>query len=266
MLTTLQRGLHVIEALADGPLTVRQISERIGLPRQNVYRIAVTLVEAGWVTTHPQSGAYSLTRRAWSIAHRSLDAGDLREMWAPTVRRLAATGDTVHLAVYEAGEVVYIDKAEGKNPVRAYSQLGGRAPAHCVATGKVLLASLQPVDLDDLLDGPLISATPATIVDRAMLRKHLEGVRQRGFATNLGEWRRDVGGVAVPILSPTGTVVAALGFSAPLYRLKRNIHRHLTLLQEAIAQQHGGSRPRLDLDRAAEVVASVNRQADTRDP
>ena len=50
------------------------------------------------------------------------------------------TGESVHLAIYDSGEVVYIDKREGSQAVRAYSHVGGRAPAHCVATGKALLA------------------------------------------------------------------------------------------------------------------------------
>lgn len=226
MLTTLQHGLELVEALADGPLTARELASRTGLPRQSAYRVAATLVACDWVALDQSTNTYRLTRRLWSLGARSEAGSDLLARWGPIVRELATTGETVHLAVYERGEVIYVDKAEGDNPIRAYTQLGGRAPAHCVATGKVLLAYAALAERERVLAGPLIKPTRRTISDRKRLEQQLAQVVVDGYAVNVGEWRDDVGGVAVPIRSAEG-VVAALGFSAPLVRLA---NRHAELL------------------------------------
>jgi DNA-binding IclR family transcriptional regulator len=155
---------------------------------------------------------------------------------ARTVRELAERhGETVHLALYESGEVVYVDKAEGWRPIRSYTQLGGRAPAHCVATGKMLL-SLQPdPEIDRLARTPLERYTDTTIVDPAALREELATVRDRGYAVNNGEWREGVGGVAVFLVAgPTGTGLA-LGFSGPVQRITENLDELVGELRAAVA-------------------------------
>ena len=233
MLATLEHGLNVVEHLAAGPLTARELADRMALPRQSAYRLLVTLARKGWVQLDPSTSQYRLTTILWSIAVSSFERTDLVDRWRPVVRALAADGETVHLAVYESGEVIYIDKADGPQPVRAYSQLGGRAPAHCVATGKVLLANVDRRERDRVLAAPLQRFTASTIVAPDALERHLAEVRERGYAVNLGEWRGDVGGIAVPIRDRVG-VVAALGFSAPLERLRQRRDDLLRLLVDAV--------------------------------
>jgi IclR family KDG regulon transcriptional repressor len=239
MLSTLEHGLTAVEQLADGPLTVRELAERVGLPRQSTYRLLATLGKQGWVHLDASSNRYRLTARMWSIAVSSFERTDLVDRWRPVVRDLATVGETVHLAVYERGEVIYVDKADGAHPVRAYSELGGRAPAHCVATGKMLLAHAERVERERVLAGPLIRFTERTIVEPSALEHHLGEVMQRGHAVNLGEWRRDVGGIAVPIRDPASHVVAALGFSAPLQRLLDQRRELLRLLLAAVGPTGG---------------------------
>jgi len=240
VLSTLANGLAVLEELVGKPSTLRQLAQDVGLPRQTTYRLIHTLTTLGWVDRNRTDDTYSLSPRLWSLAARSFDLTDLRGSLAPTVRQLADTyGETVHLAVYDRGSVVYVDKQDGSHPIRSYTQLGGRAPAYCVATGKVLLAHKGPAEWDAVCAVGLVAHTDVTVSDPDRLRAELRGVERCGYAVNLGEWRAGVGGVAVPIASATGEVVAALGFSGPSDRIRPQLDTLIAALRDAVGwQQH----------------------------
>lgn len=230
-LNTLANGLHVIEAVIGRWCSMREIAASTGLPRQTTYRIVSTLIAEGWVDRHGDQ--YRASPRLWSLAAQSFSFDDLRASHASGVRGLADTyGETVHLAVYDRGSAVYIDKADGSNPVGSYTVLGGSAPAYCVATGKVLLAYADTTAQEAVLNGPLERHTPLTLTDPSELRRELEQVRSDGFAVNRGEWRAAVGGVAIPIYSPFNEVVAAIGFSGPTDRVLHRVDELLLALRE----------------------------------
>jgi IclR family KDG regulon transcriptional repressor len=234
-LNTLANGLRVLETLVGRELTLREIANEVDLPRQTAYRIIHTLIQAGWVNRDTAKDTYALTPHIWSLGVRSFGLADLRKALEPTVRKLSDKwGETVHLAVYDRGSVVYIAKEEGSHPIRSYTELGGRSPAYCVATGKVLLASRNPMEWDEIANLGLESFTPLTLVTRTSLVRELDLVRDQGYAVNRGEWREGVAGVAVPVLSPAGEVIAALGFSGPEDRLMPQLPGLLSALQEAV--------------------------------
>jgi len=219
-LTTLSNGLRLVETLAEQPCTIREAADLLSLPRQSVYRLARTLVEGGWVDRDESTDTYSLSPRVWSLGVRSFNQTSVRDVLAPTVRTLAHEyGETVHLGIYDRGMVVYIDKADGSNPIRSYTELGGRAPSQCVATGKVLLADKVRTNPREVADLDLQAFTPLSPTDPDDLLAELAEVTRLGHAVNRGGWREGVGGLAVPILSPSGEVVAALGFSGPTERI-----------------------------------------------
>ena len=114
-------------------------------------------------------------------------------------------------------------------PVAAYSRIGGRAPAHCVATGKALLAAAQ-LDAAALraLLGTLSAHTPNTITDFDALHAELAATRGRGYAENHEEWRLGVCGLGAPIFDARGTAVAAVGMSVPSIRFGRAQARQLS--------------------------------------
>lgn len=188
----------------------------------------------GWVERRRSDDTYGLTTRLWGIGVRSHEATDLRGIWSTTVNRLAnQTGETVHLAVYDQGFSVYIAKHDGWHPIRSYTKLGGRSPAYCVATGKVLLAARPPDEITRLIHGDLNKFTSTTITDPSALRDELAKIRDSGHAVNNGEYRAEVGGIAVPIRSPFGDVIAAIGFSGPVERIQGRFTDLLEALKSA---------------------------------
>ena len=233
------KALTILEALAssDTPLGVTELANRLGLSKSNVHRLLQTLGSRGYVlaTDH----CYSATTRLWELGALVVGRLDVARIAAPVMQRLVAEVDeTAHLSVLDmsACEVVSIHNVESTQPVRAYSRIGQRTPAHCVATGKALL-SVQTAQALMALPEKLPKFTKHTLYRRAALLKALEKARIDGFATNIGEWREQVGGVAAVIYDYTGMPHAALGLTVPVERLQpKVVARYVPMLTAAAAE------------------------------
>jgi IclR family transcriptional regulator, KDG regulon repressor len=144
---TLLKGLAVLEAVAEHqgrPKTIEELAQQMNLTRSNVHRTLQTLAHARYVAKDEETGSYYTTMKLFELGGKQLQRFDVRRFAPPFMRQLAEeTGETVHLSILERMEVVYIDKIDSPQPVRAYTAIGGHAPAHAVATGKALLAQ-QP--------------------------------------------------------------------------------------------------------------------------
>lgn len=219
---TLLKGLMLLEALAEQngrPVTIPVLAEKVGLTKSNTHRTLQTLAHAGYATRDETTGNYRSTFKLFELGARQMAQIDVRQFAAVHMRALVdLTEETVHLSILDGGLVVYVDKIESAQPVRAYSVLGGHAPAYCVATGKILLAyQTQEFIARHLID--LTGYTKATITDLPALRAELARAAANGYAINRGEWRESVGGVAAPIFDAFGQPAAAIGISGPLERL-----------------------------------------------
>ena len=130
---TLLKGLMVLEAVTDvdnPPRTIDALAARVGLTRSNTHRTLQTLIHAGYVIKDDEGGGYRGAVRLFELAARQLAQLDVRKLAAPYMRTLAdQTGETVHLSVLDGFDVVYVDKIDSPQPIRAYSMIGGRAPA-----------------------------------------------------------------------------------------------------------------------------------------
>ena len=139
-----------------------------------------------------------------------------------------ASGETIHLAALDGAEIVYLDKFDSPLPVAAYSRVGGRAPAACVASGKALLAAsgLDRQALERRL-GLSAAHTPNSITDLDALVAELARTQARGYAENREEWRLGVCGLGAPVFNARGEPVVAVGMSVPSIRFGRSQARGL---------------------------------------
>ncbi|HVR48713.1 MAG TPA: IclR family transcriptional regulator [Pseudorhodoferax sp.] len=223
MNNTLLKGLAVLELLSHSkePLSLTQIGAELGMVKSNVHRLMQALVETRYVLRHEESGRYTASIRLWELGSAVLSRLDLRRHAETQMNALQeTTGESVHLSVLDRGEVVYVHKVESLNPVRAYTQIGGRVPAYCVATGKALLACGSD-EMLQAIAGALKPHTVHTIVDPALFLKEMRKVRMQGYAVNRGEWREAVWGVAAPIMGARGAAIAAIGVSGPGERFRK---------------------------------------------
>ena len=218
---TLIKGVQLLGHLvrAAAPCGVTELSRLSGLTPSNVHRTLQTWTHLGFVTQDPASGTYHCTLRLFEWGCRVADGFDVRRVAREHLARLARdTQETIHLSLLDGPEIVYLDKIDSPQPVRAYSEVGGRAPAHCVATGKALLAHAGTETLA-ALPTPLPRATPRTVADLRALRAQMRQVHERGYAVNREEWRLGVIGLGAPVFDDHGRAIAAVGLSAPAARM-----------------------------------------------
>ncbi len=218
------RALDILELFldGDGTLSAPEITRRLQLPRTTVHELVTTLAARSYLVPVPeQPGRYRLGVRTYQLGSRYAEQLDLAAEGQQVARAVAETcGETVHVAVLEDADVIYIAKVDSTHAVRMVSAAGRRLPAHCTAVGKMLLASLPPRELDERLPagGELPAMTPNSITSAEELRTALDQVRERQLASEQRESNPDVSCVAAPVRDRAGRVVAALSISVPMIR------------------------------------------------
>ncbi|HCA87299.1 MAG TPA: IclR family transcriptional regulator [Streptomyces sp.] len=218
------RALDILELFLDGDSTLSapEITRRLGLPRTTVHELVTTLSARNYLVSVPaQPGRYRLGVRPYQLGSRYAEQLDLAAEGQQVARGVAESCDeTVHVAILEGADVIYIAKTDSTRAVRMVSAAGRRLPAHCTSVGKMLLASLPGPALDARLpdERPLTAMTDHSITSPAELRRQLGEIRERGIAVEQRESNPDVSCVAAPVRDSAGTVVAALSISVPMIR------------------------------------------------
>ena len=229
--STLAKGLDVLEWLARQQRDCRvvDVAQTFGLARSNAHRTLQTLVARGWAVQDAATSAYRPSLRLFELGALVGAAADINSLVRPHLAALAgATGETIHLTTLDGAEIVYLDKFDSPLPVAAYSRIGSRAPAACVASGKALLAASH-LDREALRArlGRLAAHTPNSITDFDALVAELARTQARGYAENREEWRIGVCGLGAPVFNARGEPIVAVGMSVPSIRFARTQARGL---------------------------------------
>ncbi len=223
-----ERALLLLRAfLGNEPeLGAVEIGRRIGLDPSTTFRMIVTLEEHGFVKQDPASGKYRLGASCLELGSQFLRSNDTRRSAVDAMHRLRDQfGETVHLGILDGSEIVYLEKVTGSHAIGLMSsRVGGRAPAHATAIGKVLLAFAATTPDSLGAKWKLTRATPTTITDWKELTKTLGEIREEGYALDNQEFELGVRCVAVPIFSHKG-VTAALSISGPIERMDEHIKK-----------------------------------------
>ena len=241
--STLAKGLAVLDWLTRQQRDCRvvEVAQALGLARSNAHRTLHTLVECGWAVQNAETSTYRAGLRLFELGALVEGAFDLKTLLRPHLATLARTSaEAIHLTLLDGAEIIYLDKFDSPLPVAAYSRIGGRAPADCVASGKALLAACGH-DANTLrtLLGVLQPHTPNTIIDFEALQADLARARARGWAENREEWRLGVCGLGAPVFNALGEPVAAVGMSVPSIRFAKVQAR--ALAEHLIACAHNAS-------------------------
>lgn len=197
-----------------------QIVDAVGLPKSTTHRLLLTLIDVGFVEQR-QDGTYALGIGLFEVGSLAYANVSLRAIAQPFVRQLMdQTKETVHMGVLDGFEVVSLEQASSPHSLRAEVYVGKRAPLHCTAVGKAILAFVESGPwLQRLWANGFDRYTSDTITDPAALRAELEGVRKRGFAVDNEEHEVGVRCVGAPIRDASGTVVGSLSISGPSARV-----------------------------------------------
>lgn len=211
-------------------LSLSDLARRSDLPLPTAHRLVAELVSWG-ALVRQADGGYVVGRRIWDLGLLAPVQSGLRQVASPFLHDLyGATLATVHLAVRDGSEVLYLDRLAGHVSVPVVSQIGSRLPLHATGVGKVLLAH-APEDVRRHVFNHLTRITPYTVVQPGQLQSELVRVLREGYAQTHEEMSLGASSVAVPISAPDGTVVAALGIVVG--SLKRDRPRLVAALQVA---------------------------------
>lgn len=206
--------VYVVESAV--PPSVGELSEHTGLPKSTTSRLVGALERQGLVQRDPARGALKPGPVLLRYARRETSGPDLVELARSALERLArVSGETANLGVATSTAVEMLDQRDSRHILGSTNWVGQRVPHHGSVIGKVFLADgALPVP-----DGPLEQLAPRTITDPAELRRDLERVRARGYATAVDELEPGLWAVAAPVRDAGGKVVAALSISGPTVRL-----------------------------------------------
>jgi IclR family KDG regulon transcriptional repressor len=222
LLSSLDHALVILEIIghARSPLGLSEIVRKAGYAKTTVHRVLLTLVRRGFVRKEYQTGRYQLTLKFFEIGSTAVSQLGIKDMAKPhleAVRNLS--GETAHLAVMDDHGVFYIDKIESTQSIRMYSYIGSRAPIHCTAVGKALLAYQLDERIETFLSPGLKTYTQNTILSKDKLLEELRKIRKQGYALDNEELEIGLFCIASPVRNHLGEVIAAISISGPKARL-----------------------------------------------
>ena len=229
------RALDILELFLDEPvLSAADVVGRLSLPRTTVHELLGTLADRSYLVVVPgQPLRYQLGVRLFQLGSVFAYQLDLaREAQRVATEVAAECDETVHVALLEGTDVIYIARVESTHPVRIVSAVGRRLPAHCTGVGKVLLSALSGPDVDTLYakQSALPTMTSNSIASLRRLKSELNDIRARGVAYDEAESSEDVHCVAAGVHDHTGAMVAGMSISVPATRWDEARRTTLTAL------------------------------------
>jgi DNA-binding IclR family transcriptional regulator len=236
---TVGKALAVLDDVAarGRPVRFAELLETSPFPKATLYRFVQVLTRQGMLSYDPERQTYAPGLRLVRLAHAAWQASSLAPIARPHLDRLSrATGETVHLAQLDAGQVLYVDKRNAREPVAMYSQAGKVGPAYCTGVGKAMLAYLPEAELAPVLQRQAWHPfTPKTITDAASMRAELAAIRARGHAFDDEEHEPGIICIAVPILTRAGRVLGALSVTSTTARTSlEGLTEHLPEIRRAV--------------------------------
>ncbi len=251
-LSSVTNALRLLKVFSDqeSEIGISDLARRIGLAKSTVHRLASSLVEEGMLEQAEKEGKYRLGLALFelgALVRRKMDVtAEARHHLKALSERC---GETVQLAVLEQSAALYINVIESQRALRMSYQVGTRAPLHCTAVGKVLLAHADSQVFDLTVKNGLPPLTDFSIRQAADLRRELTGIIHRGYAFEEEEAEPGLRGVAAPVRDFSGEVVAAIGISGPTHRMSKKVlqshARDLVEVSGMVSQRLGHQSPAL---------------------
>ena len=220
----LDRAINILEFIgrqSSGEAALPELSAAMKLHKTTTHRIAHVLESRGLLRRGLDSNRYRLGLHLYDLGCQALDHVNIRDEARPLMTRVAyEVGETVHLALLDRAEVLYIERVEAQRSLTMGSKLGARNPVYCTALGKAILAYSAEAEVDRALAGLRMEArTRNTITNVLTLKRELERVRDRGYAIDDEEIEEGIRCIAAPILNASDLAVAAVSVSGPSSRI-----------------------------------------------
>jgi IclR family transcriptional regulator, KDG regulon repressor len=223
-LSSVATAIRLLKAFSEDEVEIgiSVLARRLSLAKSTVHRLAVTLVSEGLLEQDRDSGRYRLgiaLFRLGALVRRRMNVSNEARPYLYDLRE--KINESVHLAILDGTEIMYVYNLESTHAIRMRSDIGVRKPAYCTAEGQAILA-FQPDDVvDRVIAAGLAPRTGKTITDPDRFRKAIAAVRQRGCAIEDEENEVGMVSIAAPIRDDAGDVAAAVGIAGPVTRLTK---------------------------------------------
>jgi DNA-binding IclR family transcriptional regulator len=223
-LSSVGTAIQLLKAFSEEQVDIgiSELSRRLGVAKSTVHRLAATLAAEGLLEQDRETEKYRLgiaLFRLGALVRRRMDISSQGRPYLYALRE--KTNETVHLAILDGTEIMYVYNLESTQAIRMRSDLGVRKPAYCTAEGQAILAFQPQAVVDAVIAQGLSPRTPQTVTDPAELIKALAVVRQRGCAIEDEESEIGMRGISAPIRNDAGEVVASVGIAGPVTRLSK---------------------------------------------
>ena len=223
IIQTVSRALDLLEQFQVGnaELGITDLSNRMNLQKNNVFRLVATLKEKNYIEMNNSTGKYRLgikTRALGQVATRLIDFADHARPFLGELKQQCH--ETCYFSIIKDGYTYYLDGVESDLPVRVSQQVGSSRPLYCTAAGRVQLAFMESQKRMDLLSGSEMKGlTASTITDPDVLLGELNKVAQQGYAIDDQEHDAGVMEIAAPVFDSNGAIIGALSILGPEMRL-----------------------------------------------
>ncbi len=223
IIQAVSHALDLLEQFHDDvdELGVTELSKRLKLHKNNVFRLLATLESRGYIEQNKATENYRLGLKALELGQTFIKQMGLLRQARPILDRMVEeNNETSYVSIFKENHIVYLDVVETNLTVRVVSRVGSRLPAYCTASGKVHLAFMSSEELEaTLAEQNLVQHTPTTLAEKDKLMAELEKIRSQGYAVDNEELDPGVRCIAAPIRDYTRRIVGAVSVSGPSMRL-----------------------------------------------
>lgn len=236
LINSLSRGLIILEKILDeGPVGITEMGKYLGINKSSAYRLLSTLESRGYVEQDPVTSRYKLGMIFLRFSEKILDNLTIRDVAKPFLKEIVnRTKETAHLSVLFQSQAVFIDQEKSPEIVSVSTKIGMSEPLHCSALGKALVSFLPAIEQERILNTLGLEAyTPKTITSLDALRHELRKISEKGYAIDDEEINTGVRCIASPIFNHRGEVVASVGISGPISRVRiDNLNEYVNVVIE----------------------------------
>ena len=222
IIQAVDHALDLLEQFHDDvdELGVTELSKRLKLHKNNVFRLLATLESRGYIEQNRVTENYRLGLKTLELGQTFIRQMGILRQSRPVLEALVAEcNETAYVAILKEQSIVYLDVVETDMTVRVVPRVGSRLPAYATAAGKVQIASLTDEELDSFFPHKELKGfTPNTIADKDVLKKELKRVVEMGYAIDNEELDIGVRCVAAPIRDYTRRIIGAVSLSGPSMR------------------------------------------------
>jgi IclR family transcriptional regulator, KDG regulon repressor len=225
-LSSVSTAMRLLKTFSEGEVEigVTSLAKRLGVAKSTVYRLASTLVAEGLLEQNKENDKYRLGIALFGLGALVRQRMNVSTEARPHIFALReATNETVHLAILDGQDIIYVYDLESTQAIRMRANLGDRKPAFCSSEGRAMLAFQSDEVIAAALSGPLAPRTAKTVSDPKKLRKTLADVRRDGYSFEDEQCELGMRSIAAPIYDAEGHVVSAVGIAGPVVRLSDDV-------------------------------------------